>query len=60
MTNVTSHEAQMHLHTFETDGTFDVVFLDFGEPGDLPDGIGTRKILQACNAPPDLRQPRKL
>ena len=31
--------------TIESDNPFDVVFLDFWEPGDIPDQDGYRKIL---------------
>ena len=33
------------LHTIDSDTSFDVVFLDFWEPGDIPDRDGYCKIL---------------
>ena len=33
------------LHTIESDTPFDVVFIEFWEPGDIPDRDGSRKIL---------------
>ena len=43
--NLFYHEAQQLLQTIESNTTFDVVFLDFWEPGDIPDRDGYRKIL---------------
>ena len=43
--NSRSHETQQLLQTIESDTLFDVVFLDFWEPGDIPDRDGSRKIL---------------
>ena len=45
LVNSLSREAQQLLHTIESDTPFDVVFLDFLEPGDIPDWDGYRKIL---------------
>ena len=42
---MTSNEAQMQLHTFETDDHFYAVFLYFRDTGDLPGSIGARKII---------------
>ena len=39
------HWVQNMLHTIDSDNPFDVVFLDFWEPGDIPDQDGYRKIL---------------
>ena len=33
------------IHTIESDIPFDVVFLEFWEPGDIPDRYGSFKIL---------------
>ena len=37
--NSCSHEAQHVLQTIESDNPFDVVFIDFWEPGDIPDQV---------------------
>ena len=39
------HWVQNMLHTIDSDKPFDVVFLDFWKPGDIPDWHGSRKIL---------------
>ena len=43
--NSCSHEEQYLLQTIESNTPFYVVFLDFWEPGDIPDQDGSRKIL---------------
>ena len=43
--NSCSHEAHQLLRNIESDTPFDVVFLDFWEPGDIPDRDRSRKIL---------------
>ena len=45
LVNSCSHEAQQLLQTIESDTPFDVVFLDSGEPGDIPNQYVPRKIL---------------
>ena len=45
LVNSLSHEAQQLLQTIESDTQFDVIFIDFGEPGDIPDRDGYCKIL---------------
>ena len=45
LVNSCSHEAQQSLQTVESDTPFDVVFIGFGEPGDIPYQDGSRKIL---------------
>ena len=45
LVNSCSHEAQQLLQTIKSDTLFDVVFLYFWEPGDIPDQYGSRKIL---------------
>ena len=47
LVNLCSHEAQQLLQTIEPDTPFDVVFIDFWEPGDIPYQDGYRNIL-AC------------
>ena len=39
------NEAQQFLQTIDSDIPFDVVFMYFWEPGDIPDQDGSRKIL---------------
>ena len=43
--NSCSHKAQQLLPRIELDTSFDMVFLDFWEPGDIPDQDGYHKIL---------------
>ena len=43
--NSCSQEEQQLLQTIESDTPIDVVFLDFWEPGDIPDRDGSHKIL---------------
>ena len=45
LANSCSHEAQQQLHSLEADAPFDVVFLDFWEPGNIPDSSGSKKVL---------------
>ena len=45
LVNSCSNEAHQMLHTIESDNPFDVAFIDFWEPGDIPDRYGYRKIL---------------
>ena len=40
-----SHESQQLLQTIESNTQFDMVFLDFWEPGVIPDWDKSRKIL---------------
>ncbi len=43
--NATMHDAQDYLNALESDGPFDVVFMDFWEPGEIPDKSGMWKLL---------------
>ena len=43
--NASSHKAQQMLHFVESDGPFDVMFMDFWKPGDMPDKGGARSLL---------------
>ena len=45
MENSCSHETQQLLQTIESNNPFDVVFIDFWEPGDIPDRYVSCKIL---------------
>ena len=45
LANITSHETQMKLQTWESDAPFDVVFLDVWEPGDVLEKDGSQKVL---------------
>ena len=45
LVNSFSHEAKQFLQTIDSDTPFDVVFLDFWKPGDIPDQEGSIKIL---------------
>ena len=45
LANITSHEAQMMLRTFDVDTPFDVVTIDAWVPGDIPTKEGMKKIL---------------
>ena len=45
LVNSFSCESQQLLQTIKSDTPFDVVFLYFWEPGDIPDQYGSRKIL---------------
>ena len=45
LVNSFSHKAQQLLQTIELDTQFDVVFIGFWEPGDIPDQDGYCKIL---------------
>ena len=44
------HEAQQLLHTIESDTPFDMVFIKFWEPGDIPDWNGSHKILTCMDS----------
>ena len=50
LSNAVSHENQLKLHTLACDQPFDVVFIDFWSPGDLPDKHGNVKILTYVDA----------
>ena len=43
--NLCAHEAQKILLTIDSDNPFDVVFLDFWEPGDIPDWYVSHQII---------------
>ena len=43
--NKCSYEAQQLLQTIDSGTPFNVVFIDFWEPGDIPDRYGSRKNL---------------
>ena len=45
LVNSLSREVQQILHIIYSDAPFDFVFLDFWEPGDMPDRDGYRKIM---------------
>ena len=45
LVNSCSHETQHLLHTIDSDTLFDVVLLDFWEPGDITDRGGSCKTL---------------
>jgi RNase H-like domain found in reverse transcriptase/Integrase zinc binding domain/Reverse transcriptase (RNA-dependent DNA polymerase) len=45
LSNATSHEASLELHTLACDTPFDTVFLDIWSPGDITDKDGTAKVL---------------
>ena len=45
LANAASHESQLLLHTLSCDTPFDVIFLDFWSPGDVPDKHGNVKVL---------------
>ena len=45
LVNSCSHESQHLLQTIESDNPFDVVFIDFWEPGETPDRDLSRKKL---------------
>ena len=49
LVNACSHKAQQLLQTIKLDTPFDVVFIDFWEPGDIPDWDGSRKILKCLD-----------
>ena len=49
LVNQCSHEAQHLLQTIESDTLFDVIFIEFWEPGNIPDRDGSRKILTCLN-----------
>ena len=49
LVNLFSHEAQQSLQTIDSDTPFYVVFLDFWEPGDIPDQDGYRNILSCLD-----------
>ena len=46
LVNSCSHEAQQLLQTIDSDTPFDVVFLYFWEPGEIPYLDGSRRILK--------------
>jgi hypothetical protein len=45
LANITSHEAQMQLHSLSCDIPFDIMFLDIWSPGDLAEANGASKVL---------------
>ena len=45
LVNLCSHKAQQLLQTNYSYTPFDVLFLDFWKPGDIPDQDGSHKIL---------------
>ena len=45
LANNASHEAQMQLHKLESNTSFDIVFLDVWEPGEVGEKDGSRKVL---------------
>ena len=49
LVNSCSHKEQQLLQTIKSDTAFDVVFLDFWEPGDIPDQDISRKILTSLD-----------
>ena len=46
LVNLCSHESHQLHQTIDSDKTFDVVFIDFWEPGDIPDPYVSSKILK--------------
>ena len=49
LVNSFSHEAQQLLQTIDSDTPFDVVFLYFWEPGEIPYLDGSRRILKCLD-----------
>ena len=49
LVNLCSHEEQQLLQTIDSDTPFDVVFIDFCEPGDIPYQYRYRKILSCLD-----------
>ena len=45
LVNSFSHKSQKLLQTIDSDTLFDVVFIEFWEPGEIPDQDGPSKIL---------------
>ena len=50
LAKIASHESQSILNTMACDTPFDVVFLDYWLPGELPDKDGNIKLLTAIDS----------